>query len=99
MAGEIAVGAYVTEPAHHKLTSHGWGLVGAVFQQQPPTRLQVLRCGMDDLTQRRHPIRAGSERNLRLMLESCVVQCRVALRNVRWITDDQVEPPPRQGPE
>ena len=45
MAGEIAVGAYVTEAAPDKLMRYGCGLVGAVFQEQPAVTLQVIgRC-------------------------------------------------------
>jgi len=48
VAGEIAVGAYVTEAAPDKLLRYCWGLVGAVFQEQPPVTLQVIRCRTRD---------------------------------------------------
>jgi hypothetical protein len=43
VAGEIAVGAYVTEAALDKLMRYRRGLVGAMFKEQPPVTLQVIR--------------------------------------------------------
>jgi hypothetical protein len=73
VAGQIAVGAYVTEAAYYKLTRYGCGLVGAVFQEQPAATLEVLRCRMDNLAQRGHSVRTGGKRDLRLMPQSCVL--------------------------
>jgi len=52
VAGEIAVGAYVTEAASDKLMRNGCGLIGAMFQDEPPVTLQVIRRRVHDFPQR-----------------------------------------------
>ncbi len=96
VAGEIGVGAYVTEAAPDKLMRHGRGLVGAVFQDQPAVTLQVIRCRVDNLPQRCEPFGAGGESYLGLVLQRCALQGSVTFRHIRRIAGDQIKPPARQ---
>jgi len=56
VAGEIAVGAYVTEAAPDKLMRNGGSLIEAVLQNQPAVTLQVIGSRTYDFPDRREPV-------------------------------------------
>src|SRR3569833_136615 len=99
VAGEIAVGAYVTEAAPFKLMPDGCGLSGAMFQDQPAVTLQVIGSCTHYFPYGGEPVSTRRESDPRLVLQRCVFQCLVAVRHIGWITGDDVESAVRQGGE
>ncbi len=96
VAGEIAVGAYVSEPTRHKFACHRGPLVGAVLKQQPAAGLQVERGGLNDFAQAGQGVRPRGEGTRGLVLQSRMLHRRIVCRDIGGVADDKIEFAPRQ---
>ena len=91
VAGEIAEGGYVSEPAGDKRRAHRGALRCAVFQQQPATGLQVRRRIINKYGERAQGVRARGQRIAGLVPHAIVVQGGVVGRDVGRIAGDGIE--------
>src|SRR5690349_4340449 len=83
--GEIAVGAYVTEPTRHKLAGYCGGLIGAVLEQQPAVTLQVVRGRFDDRSESCHGVQPRRQGAAGLIPQGRVLHRWIVRRDVRRI--------------
>ena len=69
-AGQVArASATASKPASASRRAHRFGLVVAMFQQQPAAGMQVRRGAGDDRAQRRQAVAAGRQRQPRLVAQ------------------------------
>src|SRR6185312_3919726 len=93
VSGEIAMRAYVSEPADHKLARDVCRLRCAVLEQQPAAALEVPRCGADDLTQCAEPVGPARKRTARLERERRTGEHRISRGDVWRVAHDEIEAP------
>ncbi len=88
-AGEVASGFDTFEAGAFEQARNDFGLIEAVFQQQPSAGAQTWRCCGDDGRDRFQAIGSRSERVPRLVVQRR--QGRIASTNVRGVREGEVE--------
>src|SRR6202034_599178 len=89
--------AYRTQAREDKLAAHGVRLIRAVLEQQPAAGVQVRGRAAREHPQALERIRAGRERELRLVSQRGIGESRIIRGHVRRVADDEVEALPVQG--
>src|SRR6202034_2535474 len=89
--------AYRTQAREDKLAAHGVRLIRAVLEQQPAAGVQVRGRAAREHPQALERIRAGRERELRLVSQRGIGEGRIIRGHVRRGADDEVEALPLQG--
>src|SRR5215510_13895072 len=88
VAGEIAVRGYVSEATRDKRRAHCRTLRRAMFERDPPTRLQMVGPTINKSVKGGQAIPSGCERQAGLAAHTIRLQRRILSRDVGRIADD-----------